>query len=242
MKNLKKQDIQDILFKKILFKKKLDKTCFQHVMAYVDFKDLPKRTASEKVLLDQVFNIAKNTKYDGYERDLASMRYKSFNKTYTAGTVTRLNKSAIKSKNILNELAEELAEELRKTINKKFEKRKVNSSFKDNIWGAVLADMNLISRFNEVTFLLLCVIDMFSKYAWVFPLVVNSFQETLDKFGRKPDTNQIRYFTIFLKSWLRNNNKEMYLARTKEIKTLKTKIYKDIITKPSKHLLVFKTS
>ena len=195
MKNLKKQDIQDILLKKILFKKKLDKACFQHVMAYVDFKDLAKRTASEKVLLDQVFNIAKNTKYDGYERDLASMRYKSFNKTYTAGAVTRLNKSAIESKNISNE---QLAEELRNTINKKFEKCKVNSSFKDNFWGAVLADMHLISRFNEGTFLLLCVIDMFSKYAWVVPLVVNSFQETLDKFGRKPDTIFYNIFEIMV--------------------------------------------
>ena len=195
MKNLKKQDIQDILIKKILFKKKLDKACFQYVMAYVDFKDLAKRTASEKVLLDQVFNITKNTKYDGYERDLASMRYKSFNKTYTAGAVRRLNKSAIKSKNISNE---QLAEELRNTINKKFEKCKVNSSFKDNIWGAVLADMHLISRFHEGTFLLLCVIDMFSKYAWVVPLVVNSFQETLDKFGRKPDTIFYNIFEIMV--------------------------------------------
>ena len=195
MKNLKKQDIQDILLKKFLFKKKLDKACFQYVMAYVDFKDLAKRTASEKVLLDQVFNIAKNTKYDGYERDLASMRYKSFNKTYTAGAVRRLNKSAIKSKNISNE---QLAEELRNTINKKFEKCKVNSSFKDNIWGAVLADMHLISRFHEGTFLLLCVIDMFSKYAWVVPLVVNSFQETLDKFGRKPDTIFYNIFEIMV--------------------------------------------
>ena len=195
MKNLKKQDNQDILLKKILFKKKLDKACFQYVMAYVDFKDLAKRTASEKVLLDQVFNIAKNTKYDGYERDLASMRYKSFNKTYTAGAVRRLNKSAIKSKNISNE---QLAEELRNTINKKFEKCKVNSSFKDNIWGAVLADMHLISRFHEGTFLLLCVIDMFNKYTWVVPLVVNSFQETLDKFGRKPDMIFYNIFEIMV--------------------------------------------
>ena len=195
MKNLKKQNIQDILLKKILFKKKLDKACFQYVMAYVDFKDLAKRTASEKVLLDQVFNIAKNTKYDGYERDLASTGYKSFNKTSTAVAVTSANKSAIKSKNISNE---QLAEELRNTINKKFEKCKVNSSFKDNIWGAVLADMHLISRFHEGTFLLLCVIDMFSKYTWVVPLVVNSFQETLDKFGRKPDTIFYNIFEIMV--------------------------------------------
>ena len=164
-------------------------------MAYVDFKDLAKRTASEKVLLDQVFNITKNTKYDGYERDLASMRYKSFNKTYTAGAVRRLNKSAIKSKNISNE---QLAEELQNPIIKKFEKRKVDSSFKDNIWCAVLADMQLISRFNEGAIFLFCVIDMFSKYAWVVLLVVNSFLETLDKFGRKPNTIFYNIFEIMV--------------------------------------------
>ena len=164
-------------------------------MAYVDFKDLAKRTASEKVLLDQVFNIAKNTKYDGYERDLASTGYKSFNKTSTAVAVTSANKSAIKSKNISNE---QLAEELQNPIIKKFEKRKVDSSFKDNIWCAVLADMQLISRFNEGAIFLFCVIDMFSKYAWVVLLVVNSFLETLDKFGRKPNTINYNIFEIMV--------------------------------------------
>ena len=164
-------------------------------MAYVDFKDLAKRTASEKVLLDQVFNIAKNTKYDGYERDLASTGYKSFNKTSTTVAVTSANKSAIKSKNISNE---QLAEELQNPIIKKFEKRKVDSSFKDNIWCAVLADMQLISRFNEGAIFLFCVIDMFSKYAWVVLLVVNSFLETLDKFGRKPNTIFYNIFEIMV--------------------------------------------
>ena len=49
-------------------------------------------------------------------------------------------------------------------------KRKVNSSFKDNIWGADLADMQIISKFNKGTRFLLCVTDGFSKYAWVVPL------------------------------------------------------------------------
>ena len=59
-------------------KNELDKACFQHNMAYGDFKDLKRRTASDKTLKDRAFNIAKNTKYDGYQRGLASMVYKFF--------------------------------------------------------------------------------------------------------------------------------------------------------------------
>ena len=51
-----------------IYKNELDKACFQHDMAYGDFKDLAKRTASDKVLRDKVFNIAKNPKYDGCQR------------------------------------------------------------------------------------------------------------------------------------------------------------------------------
>ena len=54
-------------------------------MAYGDFKDLAKRTAADKVLRNKEFNIAKNAKYDGYQRGLASMVYKFFNKR-TAGS------------------------------------------------------------------------------------------------------------------------------------------------------------
>ena len=50
-----------------IYKNELDKTCFQHDMTYGDFKDLAKRTASDKVLRDTVFNIAKNTKYNGHQ-------------------------------------------------------------------------------------------------------------------------------------------------------------------------------
>ena len=61
-----------------IYKNELNKTCFQHDMTYGDFKDLAKRTASDKVLRDKAFNIAKNPKYDGYQRGLASMVYKFF--------------------------------------------------------------------------------------------------------------------------------------------------------------------
>ena len=67
---------------------------------------------------------------------------------------------------------EQLAEKLHKSIIRKFEKRKVHSCLKDNIWGADLADMQLISKFNKEIRFLLCVIDSFNKYAsvWVIPL------------------------------------------------------------------------
>ena len=63
-----------------IYKNELDKACFQHDMAYEDFKYLAKRTAADKVLRDKAFNIAKNPKYDGYQRGLASMVYKYFYK------------------------------------------------------------------------------------------------------------------------------------------------------------------
>ena len=65
-----------------IYKNELDKACFQHDMAYGDFKELKRRTASDKVLRDKAFNIAKNPKYDGYQRGLASMVYKFFDKKF----------------------------------------------------------------------------------------------------------------------------------------------------------------
>ena len=76
---------------------------FQYYMAYGDFKGLPKRTTSDKVLLDKTFNIAKNPKYDGYQRGLNSFFCKFFNKTALDGTVTRANNSVIKSEFITNQ-------------------------------------------------------------------------------------------------------------------------------------------
>ena len=63
-----------------IYKNELDKTCFQHDMAYVNFKDLERRTASDKVLRDKAFNIAKKPKYDGYQRGLAFLVYMFFDK------------------------------------------------------------------------------------------------------------------------------------------------------------------
>ena len=63
-----------------IYQNELDKACFQHDMAYGDFKYLTRRTASDKILLDKAFNIAKNPKYDRYQRGIASMVYKFFDK------------------------------------------------------------------------------------------------------------------------------------------------------------------
>ena len=89
---------------------------------------------------------------------------------------------------------EQLAEELHKYIIKKFKKRKVYSAFKDNIWGADLANMQLIRKFNKGFRFFLCVIDIFSKYTWVVPLkdkigvsIANAFQSILKKSNRKPN-------------------------------------------------------
>ena len=68
-----------------LYQNKLDKSSFQHDMAYGYFKDLATRTASDKMLRDEAFNIAKNPIYDGYQRVLASMIYKFFYKKNFGG-------------------------------------------------------------------------------------------------------------------------------------------------------------
>ena len=98
------------------------------------------------------------------------MVYKFFHKK-TEGSGIANNKENI-----------QLAKELHKPIIRKFEKRKVYSSFRDNIWGADLADMQLLSKFNKGFRFLLCIIDFFSKCAWVVPLkdkkgvsIVNAF-------------------------------------------------------------------
>ena len=104
---------------RFIYRNDLDKACFQHDSAYADSKDLAKRTQSDKSLRDKAFNIAKNSKYDGYQRGLPSMVYKFFDKKSLGSGVNKENL--------------ELANELHKPIVKKFKKRKVYSSFKDNI-------------------------------------------------------------------------------------------------------------
>ena len=79
-----------------IYKNELDKACLAHYTAYSDRKDLTKRTTVDKILRNKAFNIAKYPKYDGYQRVLASMVYKCFDKKSKGSGVTALaNKSAI---------------------------------------------------------------------------------------------------------------------------------------------------
>ena len=108
-------------------------------MANRDFKDVARRTASVKVLRDKEFNIAKNLKSDGYQRELASILYKFFDKT-SAGISVNMHAN---NESLLN-----LAEELHKPSIRKFKKRTVYSRYKDIIWGSV--DMQLIASLIKV--------------------------------------------------------------------------------------------
>ena len=170
-------------------------------MAYEYFKDLARKTASDKILPDKAFNIAKNPKYDESQRGLASMIYNLFDiKAFGCG----VNNDNMPDK--------QLAEELHKPIIGKFKKRKVQSFFRDNIWGADLADIQSISKFNKGFRFLLCVIDICSKYAWVIPLkdkkgITNSFQKILKESSRKPNKIWVDKgsgsYNISTKLWLK---------------------------------------
>ena len=108
----------------------------------------------------------------------------------------------------------QIADDLHKPTIIKFKKRKVDSSFRDNIWSAHLADMQLVSKFNKGIRFLLCVIHIFSKYAWVVPLkhkrgvtIVNSFQKVLDDSKRKPNKIWVdkgsEFYSNSFKNWLK---------------------------------------
>ena len=124
------------------------------------------------------------------------------------------------------------------------------SSFKDNIWGVDLADMQLISKYNKSIRYLLCVIDLFSKYAFVVPLkdkkettIVNAFQSILNNSKRRK-LNKIwvdqggEFYNTHFKKWLKHNNIEMYstynegksVVAERFIRTLKSKIFKHMTT------------
>ena len=140
-------------------------------MANGDFKGLARRTASDKALRDKAFNIAKNPKYDGHQRGLASMVYKIFDKKSAGSGVTTLgNKPAFNNQRPLYLDTQQLAEELHKPIIRNFKQRTVYSVFKDKICVADLTDMQSISKLNKGFKILLCVISIFSKYVWVLPL------------------------------------------------------------------------
>ena len=110
---------------------------------------------------------------------------------------------------------------MHKPIIRKFNKRRVHSLFIDNIWGTDLADMQLISKFNKGFRFLLCVIDIYSKFARIIPLqdkkgikITNAFQKILDEFNRKPNKIWVQkdseFYNKSMKSWLEKNAVDMY--------------------------------
>ena len=121
----------------------------------------------------------------------------------------------------------------------------MHSTFKDNTWGADLADIQLLSRYNKGIRFLLCVIDIFSKYASVVPLkdkkgvsIVAAFQSILKKSNRKPKKIWVdkgsEFYNASFKKWLQDNDTVIYsthnegksVVAERFIRTLKNKIYK----------------
>ena len=118
-----------------------------------------------------------------------------------------------------------LADELHKLVIKKFNKRKVYSQFKDNIWGVDLAEMQSLSRKNKGIKYPLCAIDLYSKYVFVIPLkdkkgisIVNAFNKIIKQSGRKPNKIWVdqggEFHNNVFKKWF--------------IRTLKNKLYKHV--------------
>ena len=223
-----------------IYKNKLDKACFQHDMAYGKSKDLIKRTQSDKVLKDKEFKFANNLNYDGYQRGLASIVYRFFD-----------NKS--KRGGIINEPNYQLANELHKPIIRKIKKRKVHSSFRDNVCSVDLANMQSLSKYNKGIKYLLCIIHLSSKYAWVIPIknpkgtsIVNAFKKILSDSkkskakskGQKPNKIWVdqgsEFYNKSFKDFLKMNHIEMYSTCNDEksvvaerfIRTLKRNIFK----------------
>ena len=139
---------------------------------------------------------------------------------------------------------QQLAEELHKPIIRKFKKRRLHSIFKDNIRGADLADMQVISKYNKGVRFLLCVIDIFSRYAWVVSLknkkgasIVDAFQSIIKQSNRKLNKIWVdkggEFYNNYFKKWLQDNDIVMYsthnegksVVAERFIRTLKNKIY-----------------
>ena len=113
----------------------------------------------------------------------------------------------------------------------------------DNIWGAALAVIQLITKFNKGIHFLICAIDNFIQYAWVIPLknkigitTTNAFQKILDESNRKPNQiwadNSSEFCNRSMKSWLQDDNIEIYsipnerksVVAERFIRTLRNKI------------------
>ena len=107
-----------------IYKNELDKACFVHDVAYSDSKDLTKRTVADKILKTKAFDIAKDPKYDGYQRGLASMVYKFFDSKVASPDKKSVGSGAKHVNTKITPQNEQLAEELHKIIIRKLKKKK----------------------------------------------------------------------------------------------------------------------
>ena len=192
-----------------IIKSRLDAACFQHDSAYAKYKDRFNRKQSDIVLKNKALKIAADPRVNGYQRGLASMVYKFFNERTKGSGINLLANS------LNNEI---LAEKLHKPIIKNFKRRKLYSSFKDNIWGSDSADMQLISKYNKGIGYRLCVIDLFSGYAWVIPLknkkgesIVEGFKKILDDSNRKTNKIWVDHGSEFYNNKFKSSFKKMIL-------------------------------
>ena len=216
-----------------IYRNELDKACLQHDSAYADHKDLIIRTKSDNVLRDKAYDIASNPEYDGYQRGLASMVYKFFDKKSIGSGIATARSSSI------------LGDELHKPIIRKFNKRKEYSQFIDNIRGVDSADMQSLSRENKGIKYLLCAIDLYSEYAFVIPLkdkkgisIVNAFNKIIKQSNRKSNKLWVdqggEFYNNVFEKWLSDNDINMYssynegksVVAERFIRTLKNKLYK----------------
>ena len=193
----------------------LGKTCFAHNTGYSDSKDLAKRTISDKILKNRTYEIASDHKYNGYQRVLASVVYKFYDKKTRSGMSVN----------------EQLAKELHKPLIKKFKRRKVYVRFKDNIWGVDLAKMGSLAFRNKNIKYFLCIVDVFTKY-------INASIEILIESNCKPSKLWIdqerEFYKKLMQKWFDKNDVLIYSTHNEGksviaerfIKTLKAKIHK----------------
>ena len=186
-----------------------------------------------------MYDVASNPKCDGYQRGLASLLYKFLDKkSMGSGTAKPSSLEHIAGSSIL-------ADERHKPIISKFNKRKVYSKFKDNIWGVDLADMQSLSRKNKGIKYLLCAIDLYGKYAFVIPVkdkkgisIANAFNKIIKQSNRKPNKIWVdqggEFYNNVFEKWLSDNDINMYstynegksVVAERFIRTLKNKLYK----------------
>ena len=146
---------------------------------------------------------------------------------------------------INNEPNYQLSNELHNQIIRKFKKRKVYSSFRYNIWGVDLADMQSLSKHNKGNEYLLCAIHLLGKYAWVISIkdkkgtgIVNAFKKIFSDSNRKPNKIWVgqgrEFYNNDFKDFFKINNTEMHstynegksFVAKKFIRALKSKIFK----------------